>query len=446
MRANRRFICTGLAGLVLASALFATGGNALGQTQETYLKPYTGADLSKEASAGRGERLFNLHFLPIPVTDVLGGGLGPLFNRNACSTCHPAGGRGKAPSDPFEPLLTALVRLSVEGQGADGAPNPHPDYGSQLGTRGIRGVAAEAEVEISYDLLVGEYDDGEPYRLRRPQMAFSDESEGSLDDALTSLRIGQPIYGLGLLEAVDDEQILAHADPDDADGDGISGRPNRVWSYAEEKPVIGRFGWKANEPDLFQQSAAAFLGDIGITSPLFPKHDCGIEQDVCQDADTSTVEVSDADIVDMVAYLRALSPPQRVDGAATDRGQSLFRSAGCSKCHRPRLGKASAPEPYLNDVEVMAYTDLLLHDMGEGLADGRPDFQASGQEWRTPPLWGLGRVEEIHGEYALLHDGRAQSIPEAVLWHGGEAASSRDAFKAMSKDDRDALIAFLKSL
>ena len=277
-------------------------------------------------------------------------------------------------------------------------------------------------------------------------MAFKHRSLGSFDDALTSLRIGQSIFGLGLLESVPEDEVMRHADPDDADGDGISGRANQVWSVEQRKSVLGRFGWKANEPDLVQQTAAAFLGDIGITSPLFPRHDCGDSQRVCTDADGGKPELVQQDIVAVAAYLRVLSPPARRIGDGITVGEKLFQDTGCALCHRPSLGTAKADEAFLNGVEVMAYTDLLLHDMGDELADGRPDFLATGREWRTPPLWGLGLVEAIHGEYALLHDGRAQSIEEAILWHGGEAAVARDAFKALAKADREALIVFLKSL
>jgi len=413
--------------------------------QDTLIAPFPGADLSRDAPAGRGEHLFNLHFLPLAAGQKKGAGLGPLFNRNACSACHPKGGRGKAPSDPFEPLLTALVRLSVPGVDGNGAPVPHPAYGTQLNTRGVRGVPGEAEVQLSYDLTVGAYDDGEPYKLRKPSMAFDRTSNGPLDDALTSLRIGQPIVGLGLLEAIPEEELLSHADPEDADGNGISGRPNRVWHHGLKKTVMGRFGWKSNEPDLVHQTAAAFLGDIGITSPLFPVHDCGLEQAACREAD-GTPELTAEDVEAVAVYLRALSPPEPRTTAAEEPGARLFQEVGCALCHRPQTGVARSDSAFLDGVAVMAYTDLLLHDMGEGLADGRPDFEATGREWRTPPLWGLGRLEALHGDVALLHDGRAQSIEEAILWHGGEGAAARDRFKALSQSERQALIGFLKSL
>ncbi|WP_425403284.1 di-heme oxidoredictase family protein [Hwanghaeella sp.] len=430
---------------LIVAVFLLLAGVAPAKAQETYLRSLPGVDLDGTPELREGRRLFNLHFLDRPVGEEAGGGLGPHFNRNACSTCHPRGGRGSAPNGPDEPLLTALVRLSVSGTAANGGPLPHPRYGGQLNTRGIRDVLPEAEVSVSYEVVQGTYGDGTAYVLRRPQLSFFELAYGPLDDALTSFRIGQPIYGLGLLEAVPVDEIRSWADPDDRDGDGVSGRMNNVWGGSLETAVPGRFGWKANEPDLVQQTAAAFLGDIGITSNYFPEHDCGAGQEVCRAADAQGPEVDRA--VQLVAgYLRTIAPPARRDAVSIRRGEALFDEAGCAKCHRPTLGLTASDKAYLNGVQVDAYTDLLLHDMGEGLADGRPDFEAIGREWRTPPLWGIGLAETVHGRFALLHDGRARSLEEAILWHGGEGETAREAFRTMAVGDRAALVAFLKSL
>lgn len=428
------------------AVLLLLSGMAPAKAQETFLRALSGAAVDETPELRDGRRLFNLHFLDKPAAGEPGGGLGPLFNRNACSTCHPGGGRGSAPDRPDEPLLTALVRLSVPGKTEAGGPLPHPRYGGQLNTRGIRGVPAEARVEVSYEIVEGRYGDGAEYNLRRPRLAFAETAYGSLGDALTSLRIGQPVYGLGLLEAVAGSEVAAWADPEDRDGDGISGRLNLVWNAAAGGAVPGRFGWKANEPDLMQQTAAAFLGDLGLTSSFFPEHDCGAKQDACLDANLDKPELQDGDIAKLVAYLRTIAPPARRDADANRLGEDLFTQAGCAKCHRPSFGPVTSGKPYLDGLPVPAFTDLLLHDMGEGLADGRPDFEADGTEWRTPPLWGLGLAETVHGRFALLHDGRARSIEEAILWHGGEAEASRETFRNLDLDQRAALVAFLKSL
>ncbi len=436
-------VCFSLAAFLLLA------GIAPVMAQDTFLHALPGANVDETPDLRDGRRLFNLHFLDKPAAGTPGGGLGPLFNRNACSTCHPRGGRGSAPDGPDEPLLTGLVRLSVPGKVGNGGPLPHPHYGGQLNTRGVRGVPAEAEVLVSYEVIEGRYGDGTPYQLRRPKLAFENAAYGPLDNALTSLRIGQPIYGLGLLDAVAVADIEAWADPEDLDGDGISGRMNRVWNAAFAVTVPGRFGWKANEPNLLQQTAAAFLGDIGITNPLFRTHDCGVGQESCQGADgrlPELPELPDRGIYQVTDYVMTIAPPARRGAEDTRDGEKLFDDVGCAQCHRPSFGTVESKRPYLNGLRVDAYTDLLLHDMGEGLADGRPDFEANGNEWRTPPLWGIGLSEAVHGGFALLHDGRARSLEEAILWHGGEAEASRETFRTLDLDQRAAVVAFLKSL
>ncbi len=416
------------------------------QSQETFLRVFPGVELDSTETLRTGRRLFNLHFLPAAAghgeSTETGTGLGPLFNRNACSGCHPKGGRGAAPNGPEEPLLTALVRLS------DAKGGTHSGYGGQLNTRGIRGVPAEAEVSVSYETVKGRFGDGEQYDLRRPVLSFSQSSYGPLDTVLTSFRIAQPIFGLGLLDAVPVEDMEIFADPDDRDGDGISGRLNTVWDAEKQSYVPGRFGWKANEPTLKQQIAGAFLGDMGITTYLFPSHDCGQGQPTCRSADSPDPELNAEDLSSIEAYLSVLAPPARRVLKTEDerRGEQIFHDVGCAKCHRPTFAAIRAEGTVLNGIRPMPYSDLLLHDMGEALADHRPDFDAGGSEWRTPPLWGLGSIVQVHGKSALLHDGRAQSVAEAILWHGGEATEAREGFRTLAKADRLALIAFLNSL
>lgn len=428
---------------ILAMTLLATLPAA---AQETFLRTLPGADVDGRPELREGRRLFNLHFLDKPDVPQKGGGLGPLFNRNACSSCHPRGGRGAAPGGPDEPLLTALVRLSLPGKAKNGGPVPHPGYGGQLNTRSVRGVAPEARVAVSYETIPGRYADGTAFELRRPRISIEDLAYGPLHETLTSFRIGQPVYGLGLLEAVSMETIERWADPSDANRDGISGRTNRVWDRWTKQAVLGRFGWKATEPSLEQQTASAFQADMGITNTLFADHDCGRGQTACQKAESPSPEMPTGGALFTAEYLMTIAPPTRRRVEENRHGEELFEETGCTACHRPSFGIVSSERPYLNGLRVDAYTDLLLHDMGDGLADGRPDFEASGREWRTPPLWGLGLAETVHGRFALLHDGRARSIEEAILWHGGEGIAAMENFRAMSSEDREALIAFLMSL
>jgi CxxC motif-containing protein (DUF1111 family) len=270
------------------------------------------------------------------------------------------------------------------------------------------------------------------------------------DDVLLSPRTAPQMIGLGLLEAVAESDVLSAADPGDEDQDGISGRPNRVFDATSGNVVLGRFGWKANQPSLDQQNSGAFLGDIGITSALFPDENCTGSQPECEAArNGGSPEIDDEHLGDVDYYSRLLAVPARRDITKADvrRGERLFGDIGCAKCHTTILHTEDVEGfPELSGQLIHPYTDLLLHDMGDALADGRPDFEADGNEWRTPPLWGIGLFSDVNDHTRYLHDGRARNLEEAVLWHGGEAESSSAAFKSLSGDERDALLAFLASL
>jgi CxxC motif-containing protein (DUF1111 family) len=294
--------------------------------------------------------------------------------------------------------------------------------------------------------------------LRRPEIRLAELGYGPLHpDAMLSARVAPQMIGLGLLEAIPTADILALADPDDADGDGISGRPSIVWSVEFGQPMLGRFGHKAGQPTIRQQSAGAFAGDIGIATPLFPDPwgDCTAAQPACRgarhgdDAGQGGFEV-DAEGLDLVTvYSRNLGVPARrdADDPQVLRGRALFHDTGCTGCHRPAfVTHRLTDRPEHSFQLIWPYTDLLLHDMGEGLADNRPDGRATGREWRTAPLWGIGLTEQVGGRAAFLHDGRARTLLEAVLWHGGEAQAARDGVVAMSAADRAALIRYLESL
>ena len=270
------------------------------------------------------------------------------------------------------------------------------------------------------------------------------------DDILMSPRVAPQMIGLGLLQSVPDETLLALADPDDKDGDGISGRVNMVWNQETQQPAIGRFGWKANQPSLHQQNAGAALGDIGLTTTVNAHENCTAAQQGCTDAiNGGTPEIPDEFLAKLTLYTMTIAVPQQrnADAPEVKQGEALFRDFGCASCHMPSLKTGENAEfPQVSNQTFHAFTDLLLHDMGEGLADNRPDFEATGREWRTPPLWGLGLVPVVNGHDNLLHDGRARGFAEAILWHGGEAEAAKEAFRTAPKDERAALVAFLKSL
>ena len=389
-------------------------------------------------------------------------GLGPTFNEDRCAHCHENNGRANAPETGEQAVRGMLVRLSIPGQTKEGGPNPHPAYGDQLQNRGIPGrVPAEGQAVITYKSREVSLADGEKVVLRVPTIQFTELQFGELGkDIMISPRVAPAMVGLGLLEAVPEETLLAIAK--NQEKLGVGGRPNYVWDYENGKTVLGRFGWKANQPNLRQQTAAAFFGDIGATSEFFPEENCPSVQKQCLDLPSASKcggqggctgnyrpEVVPSRLNNITFYLQALAVPARrnVDDPEVKRGEGLFTKANCGACHVPQLKTASkAAIPAAANLEIHPYTDLLLHDMGEELADGRPDFRASGREWRTPPLWGLGLIRIVNGHDNLLHDGRARDVIEAIMWHGGDADKSRESFRNMPKAERAALVKFLESL
>lgn len=400
-----------------------------------------------------GNRLFNTNWVQAPGSVKSFDGLGPLFNRVSCAACHTFDGRGRPPENPGDTMDSILVRLSVPGEGPHGAPNPHPVYGNQLSDRAIQGVTPEGRAIVTYEDVPGVYGDGTPYTLRKPVLSFTDLAYGPLDGVMTSLRVAPQMIGMGLLESVPEETLYALADPDDADGDGISGRVNHVWSESAKKTMPGRLGWKANAPTSLDQSVDAAVGDIGLTTSIHPAQNCTPAQADCLAAydqgPSEGPEISDVFVEKLVIYVQTLAVPRQrnENDPAVKRGEALFREIGCAACHIPTLETgAEAVLPELANQTFHPFTDLLLHDMGPGLADGRPDFEASGSEWRTPPLWGLGLVPSVNGHDTLLHDGRARGFAEAILWHDGEGLKAREAFRTLPQGDREAVIAFLKSL
>lgn len=400
-----------------------------------------------------GNRLFNTNWVVAPASVKAFDGLGPVFNRVSCSGCHTRDGRGQPPA-PGAPLESMLIRMSVPGRGEHGAPVPVPHYGDQLNEKAIPGVPAEGRTVVSYVERSGRFADGTPYSLAEPSYQFTDLAFGALPQrAQISPRVAPPVFGLGLLEAVPEAEILSLADPDDADGDGISGRPNRVWDAGKQEDAVGRFGWKANQPGLFVQNAAAALGDIGLTTTLFPHDNVAAGQEAAARApnggENGEPELPDAFLKRLTFYVQTLAVPaaRDIDNPQVQSGARLFASIGCAACHTPTLHTGEyADVPVLAHQTIHPFTDLLLHDMGDALADGRPDFRANEREWRTPPLWGIGLTVIVNRHTRFLHDGRARSLEEAVLWHGGEAQHAQTRFVHLSATERAALLAFLQSL
>jgi CxxC motif-containing protein (DUF1111 family) len=395
-----------------------------------------------------GDSLFTQNWVTAPASTELRDGLGPLLNAQACASCHVRDGRAAPPDGDDDAERGLLLRLSVPGP--DGEPVPHPVYGGQLQDRAVLGVPAEGRIEIATEAIAGEYGDGTPFELLRPSYSIGDPAYGPPgDDLMISPRIAQQVIGMGLLEAIPEESVLAAADPDDADGDGISGRANRVSDPRTGKAALGRLGWKANEPTVESQVSGAFQGDIGITSAIRPDQPCTAGQTACREAPAGgSPEISDETLAKVVFYTQTLAVPGRrdTDDPQVVAGAAAFEEMRCTACHMPTQRTGPSEVQAAADQEIHPYTDLLLHDMGPGLADGRPDGEATGREWRTQPLWGLGLIEAVNGHTRLLHDGRARTIEEAVLWHWGEAEEARERFRTADEATRAALVRFLESL
>ncbi|MCP3103184.1 thiol oxidoreductase [Myxococcus sp. K15C18031901] len=406
------------------------------RTSLAFMQPAANLLAENDRKHRDGDSAFEAIFVPSP--SPVNPGLGPVYNNTSCNSCHLRNGRGMPVMGPGPQRTQLLVRVSLP----DGTPEhpggavPVPGLGLQVQDQANYGVKPEASVTLSWDETTGSYPDGSPYSLRAPRVAIVPTDGSALPAGmLVSLRLPPPVFGLGLLEAVDIATLQAMADPDDRDRDGISGRVNEVWNVVTRTLTPGRFGWKANSPNLKQQSAEAYFNDMGISSPLFP------EPDGTHELEAKTLDAA-------VFYAQSLGVPARtaLDDAEVQQGERLFRSLGCVQCHREELTTGEHEVKEVAHQRIHPYTDLLLHDMGPGLADGRPDGAATGTEWRTPPLWGLGLTHTVLPFTGFLHDGRARSIEEAILWHGGEAEKAREGFRALKAAERAALLRFLGSL
>lgn len=409
-----------------------------------------------------GNSFFKRNWVQGPASTTARDGLGPHFIARSCGGCHVQDGRGKPPEIldrlSTEQPVDLLFRLSIPGTDSKHGVVPDPVYGDQFNNAAIAGVKPEGKVHIQMTKLHGKYPDGTPYVLKKPSYSFSDLGYGPMHpQVMVSPRIAPQVIGLGLLEAIEEKDVLNNAKRQAAQPGPIKGVPNRVWDAYAQKDMLGRFGWKANVATLAHQTGGAFLGDIGITSSLFPAENCTPAQKDCVQApngsENGEPELSDKLFNEIVFYQAVLAPPARrnVNDAQVLKGQKLFEHAQCAVCHRPSYTTGKVPFPALSSKalegqEIWPYTDLLLHDMGEGLADNRPDFKANGRQWKTPPLWGIGLIPDVNNHMRLLHDGRADGVEEAILWHGGEAEQSKNRFMNFSAEDRAALIRFVESL
>lgn len=424
---------------------FVGGENAFG-TQ--------GGELTRDESRlfVAGNSLFRSNWVSAPASVESLDGLGPLFNAISCGSCHFKDGRA-APPDEFAIEKSGLLyRISTEGFTSNGDPMPHPTYGGQLQDRSLPSAKYEAQVIITYEAVNGNYADGSSYTLQKPNYEVIDWQYGDVTGTLdVSPRIATQLVGLGLLELIDEDDILALEDEDDADSDGISGKPNYVHDVENGGKNLGRFGWKSNQPSIRQQNAGAFNGDMGLTTDIFPKDDWTPVQETTfpEIINGGEPEVSEEQLFRISLYIQSIAVPatRNIDTEQYKNGKISFQTLKCGSCHTPlhKTGKGGFITS-LNNQQIRPYTDLLLHDMGTGLADNRPDFDATGSEWRTAPLWGVGLIPSVNKHTRYLHDGRARNLEEAILWHGGEAEDSKELFKALTKEEREDLLFFVKSI
>ena len=366
-------------------------------------------------------------------------GLGPFFINSSCGGCHVNNGKGNVRiSRSRNKENHIVVKVSLRGLNPDGSPRDLPDIGEQLKDRMMKGSKKRRQfkMRLRWRKIKGRYPDGSSYTLRKPRLTFRIK-RFKRNEVIRSLRMTPPVVGVGLLESIPEEDILKQSDPYDSDNDQISGVPNYVPNKRTEGFSIGRFGFRASHPTVEQQTAAASFHDMGVTNTLF--NNAGEEK-----------EMSDNELELLTVYQMLASVPMaRNQGdAEVIKGKSLFKQIGCNDCHVMTQKTKNEKYSELDGQTIHPFTDLLLHDMGPGLADKRAEFSASGSEWKTTPLWGLGFVGTVSSKVNqhYLHDGRAKTIEEAILWHGGEAKASQERFKNLEKSDRQTLIKFLKSL
>ncbi len=445
---------------------------------ESYSKPSSNLTASRKGSFFIGNAFFKQPWVVAPASTDSRDGLGALFNVAACQSCHVKDGRGHAPMTADDDADSLLLRLSMPATTEEQRQQlqdsliekvVHPMYGGQLQDRGIQGVPAEARIAVQWTDKPVTFADGHVETLRAPTFNLTNPGYGAFDDAMmVSPRVALPMIGLGLLEQIPDDDIKKQAS--DSNNSDISGKFNWVMDPQTGKHALGRFGWKAGQTKLITQNQSAFNEDMGLTSNIRPHESCMPTQTACLNATTGAdeqgngkppVEVND-DVAKFVEfYTRNLAVPHRrnADDKLVLAGKKRFYDMGCQSCHTPRYQLPKTDDDHLEQhgQVIYPYTDLLLHDMGDALADrtiagklppkdAQVEFLANSYEWRTPALWGVGLAQIVDPQATFLHDGRARTLMEAVLWHGGEAEKQQQQVLKLDKQGRAELNAFLKSL
>ncbi|MEP6583290.1 MAG: di-heme oxidoredictase family protein [Ginsengibacter sp.] len=413
------------------------------ETSKAFTHSVSGLSTREQLVHEIGDKAFEQTF--VAAGSTIFGGLGPVFNNVSCISCHHNDGKGTPTAGQSTSSL--LFRISLPGQDAHGAPLPLPGFGLQLQDQALFGTQPEVHMQISYTDVQVNYPDGSSAILRKPEYLIQAPYIPLASSYALSARMAPPVFGVGLLENIPEQTILSFIDAGDNNGDGITGKANYIFDSTTNKNILGRFGFKANASTILFQVATAYQQDMGVTSYVQPKESSrGQMQD---DRKSDDPELPDSIVNAVAFYVRSLAVPARrnVKDADNKRGEQLFKQINCSGCHQPTVQTGTDINfPQLSNQRIHPYTDMLVHDMGNGLADNRADYLASGSEWRTTPLWGIGLFEKTNGIPFYLHDGRARTLEEAILWHDGEAKKSKEQFMELNKADRDKLIKFLKSL
>lgn len=420
-----------------AEEYFAGGSTTIfDASSSAFSSPAENLSLEHFNKHNDGDAEFEATFVTAPAT--INSGLGPVYNNVSCVGCHILDGRGDEPT---------VFRISIPGFDVNGGPAPVPLFGTQLQNKSVFGIAPEGDINISYTEETHYFPDGEVYHLRKPAYNLINNYTALPAEVLLSIRVAPPVFGLGLLEAIPENAILANADEGDANADGISGRPNYVKEVVSGQTLIGRFGWKANQPNLDQQTAGAFNGDMGVTNYIFPQESCYGQSQYDGFGDEPEIPDETLELVSFYTKTLAVPAPRNLDDEDVMEGKMYFFSAGCNSCHVQKFTTGSIADiPEFSNQTIYPYSDMLLHDMGDGLADGRPDYLADGNEWKTRPLWGIGLTLVANGHTIFLHDGRARNLTEAIMWHGGEAEKAKNYFAELNKEQRAKLIKFLEAL
>uniref|UniRef100_UPI0040489D99 di-heme oxidoreductase family protein n=1 Tax=Aliarcobacter sp. TaxID=2321116 RepID=UPI0040489D99 len=437
---------TGLFGVSSASEILSNNKN-----KSLLLEPIDSMSDEEYDKFILGRSFFAIPWVEAPSATTARDGLGPLFNGNTCISCHPSNGRGSLFNKDGLTSRSLVVRLSIDSNNNEEHKKllkqkgfiPEPNYGNQLAINGIFGVDFEGKVKIDFEEKEIVFPDGEKQILRKPKYSLENLNYGALHkDVNISYRIAPSLNGLGLVELISNEDILKNVDENDLDGDGISGRANFAYSNITKKLELGKYTWKASVPFLQEQIAGAASNDMGLTSSIFPNENCTSSQKECNEAPKprDAIDFTDERLDAVSYYLKHIKTYTPKKTKEYKDGLEIFEQISCAKCHVSSFETKKG-------FKVSPFSDFLLHDMGEDLSDGRSEFEASENEWRTAPLWGLALHEKINKKNVeLLHDGRARNFQEAILWHGGEAQNSKENYMNLPKEKREKLIKFLEEL